>query len=276
MPISVLILTLNEHENLSECLAALGVTDDVVVLDSMSSDGTGTLARELGARVVQRPFDNWASHQNWAMENIVFKHPWVFYLDADERMTPELRSEIEAIAADQGEQRVAFYCGRKNYFMGRWIRHAYPPSPIMRFFRPEKVRFERLVNPTPVIDGPHGYLRELFIHYNFSKGMTEWFEKHNRYATWEAQEGMKLLAGEAGKQPSLFSSDPARRRKAIKNLSFRLPFRPFLKFLYLYFVRRGCLDGYPGYVYCRLQALYEYMIVVKMIELRRAAGDESM
>lgn len=276
MPISVLILTLNEHENLSECLAALGFTDDVVVLDSLSSDGTVTLARELGARVVQRPFDNWASHQNWAMENIVFKHPWVFYLDADERMTPELRSEIEAIAADQGEQRVAFYCGRKNYFMGRWIRHAYPPSPIMRFFRPEKVRFERLVNPTPVIDGPHGYLRELFIHYNFSKGMTEWFEKHNRYATWEAQEGMKLLAGEAGKQPSLFSSDPARRRKAIKNLSFRLPFRPFLKFLYLYFVRRGCLDGYPGYVYCMLQALYEYMIVVKMIELRRAAGDESM
>lgn len=276
MPISLLILTLNEHENLSECLAALGFTDDVVVLDSLSSDGTVTLARELGARVVQRPFDNWASHQNWAMENIVFKHPWVFYLDADERMTPELRSEIEAIAADQGEQRVAFYCGRKNYFMGRWIRHAYPPSPIMRFFRPEKVRFERLVNPTPVIDGPHGYLRELFIHYNFSKGMTEWFEKHNRYATWEAQEGMKLLAGEAGKQPSLFSSDPARRRKAIKNLSFRLPFRPFLKFLYLYFVRRGCLDGYPGYVYCMLQALYEYMIVVKMIELRRAAGDESM
>lgn len=266
--ISILVLTLNEAGNLPACLDSLSWADDVVVLDSFSTDRTVEIARAAGARVVQRKFDNWAAHQNWAHAHIPFRHPWVFYLDADERMTPELRAEIEAIAGNPSETRVAFYCGRRNYFMGRWIRHAYPPSAIMRFFRPDKVRFERLVNPTPVIDGPHGYLREHFIHYNFSKGLTEWVDKHNRYATWEAQEGLKLLAGE-GPHATLFSRDHAVRRKALKNLSFRLPGRAFLKFVYLYLLKRGFLDGYPGYVYCRLQALYEYLIVVKMVELRR-------
>jgi hypothetical protein len=122
-----------------------------------------------GARIVQRKLDNWAAHQNWAVTEIQFKHSWVFYLDADERMTDELRAEIESIAADSSEARVAFYCGRKNFFMGRWIKHAMPPGSIMRFFRPEKVRFERLVNPVAVINGKHGYLRNHFLHYNFSK-----------------------------------------------------------------------------------------------------------
>ena len=273
--ISILILTLNEEANLPACLDSVRWSDDVVVLDSLSTDRTAEIARDRGARVVQRPFDNWASHQNWAHANISFRHPWVFYLDADERMTPALQRELESIAANPGEARVAFYGGRRNYFMGRWIRHAYPPSAIMRFFRPEKVRFERLVNPTPVIDGPHGYLREMFIHHNFSKGMTEWLEKHNRYATWEAEEGMKLLAGQ-GPRASLFSGDRAVRRKALKNLSFRLPCRPLIKFAYLYLVKGGICDGYPGYVYCRLQAIYEAMIVVKMIELRRRARGQSM
>jgi glycosyltransferase involved in cell wall biosynthesis len=275
MNVSILILTLNEEANLPACLASVAWSDDIVVLDSFSTDRTTAIAAGAGARVIQRTFDNWAAHQNWAHANIAFRHPWVFYLDADERMTPELSAEIEAIAGDPREVRVAFYGGRRNYFMGRWIRHAYPPSDIMRFFRPECVRFERLVNPTPVIDGPHGYLHAQFLHYNFSKGMTEWFDKHNRYSTWEAQEGMKLVAGE-GSHASLFSGDRAVRRKALKNLSFRLPGRALLKFLYLYVAKRGLLDGYPGFVYCRLQAIYEYMIVVKMVELQRQARGQSL
>jgi glycosyltransferase involved in cell wall biosynthesis len=269
MTISILILTLNEEQNLRACLESVRWSDDVVVLDSFSSDGTVEIAKAFGARVIQRKFDNWAAHQNWAMENIEFKHPWVFYLDADERMTEELRSEIAAIAANPSEPRVAFFCGRKNFFMGKWIRHAMPPGMIMRFFQPRRIRFERLVNPTPIVDGPHGYLTNYFLHYNFSKGLTEWFDKHNRYSQMEALEGIKLLKKEAGPQPSVFSRDPFLRRKALKNLSFRMPFRPLLKFIYLYVFKLGFMDGYAGWVYCRLQAMYEYMIVLKMKELQR-------
>jgi glycosyltransferase involved in cell wall biosynthesis len=269
MTISILILTLNEEKNMPACLESVRWSDDVVVLDSFSSDRTVEIAKSLGARVIQRKFDNWAAHQNWAMENINFKYPWVFYLDADERMTEELRGEVNAIATNAAEPRVAFFCGRKNFFMGKWIRHAMPPGMIMRFFRPGRIRFERLVNPTPVVDGPHGYLTNYFLHYNFSKGLTEWFDKHNKYSQMEAMEGIKLLKKEAGPQPSVFSRDPFLRRKALKNLSFRMPFRPLLKFIYLYVFKLGFMDAYPGLVYCRLQAMYESMIVLKMKELQR-------
>jgi len=268
MPISILILTLNEEPNIGACLDALKGFDDIVVFDSLSTDRTREIALAKGARVVERPFDNWAAHQNWALDNIEFKHPWVFYLDADERMTPELRDEIMAIARDPSHKEVAFYCGRRNYFMGKWIRHAMPPSMIMRFFRPPSIRFERLVNPVPVINGPHGYLRSYFEHYNFSKGLTEWFDKHNKYSRFEAMEGMR-----AKEQPlalgALFSSDPFQRRRALKDLSVRLPFRPLMKFLWMYVLKGGFLDGHAGFTYCKLQAIYEYMIVVKMRELSR-------
>jgi hypothetical protein len=202
------------------------------------------------------------------MDNIQFRNPWVFYLDADERMTPELREEILAIARDQSRAEVAYYCGRKNFFLGKWIRHAMPPGMIMRFFKPGRIRFERLVNPVPVIDGPHGYLRHYFEHYNFSKGLTEWFDKHKKYSLFEAMEGMKLRARPVG-LGALFSRDRFECRRALKELSFRMPLRPLVKFLYMYVLKRGFLDGRAGYTYCKLQAMYEYMIVVKMRELAR-------
>lgn len=268
MSISILILTLNEETNIGACLDSLAGFDDIVVFDSVSKDRTVEIAVAKGARIVERPFDNWAAHQNWAMDNIDFKHGWVFYLDADERMTPELRDEILAIARDSARPEVAYYCGRKNFFLGKWIRHAMPPGMIMRFFKPKKIRFERLVNPVPVIDGPHGYLRHFFEHYNFSKGLTEWFDKHNKYSLFEAMEGMKLREKPVG-LGALFSGDRFERRRALKELSFRMPLRPIVKFLYMYVLKLGFLDGRAGYTYCKLQSMYEYMIVVKMRELAR-------
>lgn len=269
MSLSVLILTLNEEGNLADCLQSVKWSDDIIVLDSFSADRTVKVAEELGARVVQRRFDNWSAHQNWALEQIPFKHPWVFYLDADERMTDELKQELLAIAGDPSRAPVAYYCGRRNMFMGRWIKHAMPPGMVMRFFRPPLVRFQRLVNPVPVINGPHGYLRGMLVHYNFSKGIAEWIEKHNRYSSLEALEGMKVIHQPSEDQLKLFTADRARRRRALKELSFRLPWRPFVKFLYLYLWQRGCLDGRAGLTYCVLQSFYEYMIVLKMRELER-------
>lgn len=267
MGVSILILTRNEEVNIGACIECLSGFDDVVVLDSMSTDRTREIALARGARVIERVFDDWSSHQNWAMQHVPFRHPWVFYLDADERMNEILRAEILAIAADTSRNEVAYFCGRRNFFMGRWIRHAMPPGMIMRFFRPDRIRFERLVNPVPVIDGPHGYLKGMFDHYNFSKGLTEWIEKHNRYSQMEAVEGLKILEGRKDSILGLFAADRFRRRAALKNLSFRMPLRPVLKFVWMYVIKRGFLDGRAGFLYCKLQAMYESMIVMKMREL---------
>ncbi|HYE18958.1 MAG TPA: glycosyltransferase family 2 protein [Tepidisphaeraceae bacterium] len=270
--VSILILTLNEEDNVAACLRSVAWSDDVVVFDSFSKDRTTAIAREMGARVVERKFDNWAAHQNWAMANVPWKHDWVFYLDADERMTEPLRTEIEAIAADATEKRVAFYGGRKNFFMGGWAKRAMPPSLIMRFFKPPHIRFERLVNPTPVIDGPHGYLKGMFLHYNFSKGLREWFIKHNSYSQMEAVEGEKLVHGrpDPGGRSLLRQAligDRANRRKALKALSFFLPFRAFARFVYMYFAKLGLLDGRAGFHYSLLISMYEYWIQLKMQEI---------
>lgn len=268
MNISIFILTLNEAGNIEACLDSVIFADDIVVLDSFSSDKTVALAEAKGARVVQRNFDNWAAHQNWAMASIKFKHKWVFYLDADERMTPKLREEILAIAANEADTKRGYFVGRTNYFMGSTISHCYPPVPIMRFFQPKHIRYERLVNPIALIDGETGQLNNRFLHYNFSKGLTEWFDKHNKYSLAEAQEGLKALR-EQIPDVSLFSKDRALKRVALKNLALRLPCRPFLKFCYLYFLRRGFLDGKAGLTYCILQSIYEYLIDLKIWELKR-------
>lgn len=277
MTISIFIQTLNEEANLPGLLDSVAFADDIVVLDSLSTDRTKQIALEHGCRWFERAFDGRGPHQNWAMEHIDFKHRWVFYLDADERMTPELRTEVERIADawDRGESSaergdpVAYYCGRKNYFCGRWLKHAMPPGNIMRFFQPPRIRFERLANPVPSVDGAVGYLREHFLHYNFSKGLGEWFERHNRYSTYEARETMRALRERPVRLGNLFSADRNTRRLELKNLSFRMPGRPFLKFVYMYLAQRGFLDGRAGLTYCTLQAIYEYQIVLKVRELKR-------
>jgi glycosyltransferase involved in cell wall biosynthesis len=279
MPVSIFIQTLDEEANLPGLLESVSFADDVVVLDSLSTDRTREVAEAGGARWFERAFDGRGPHQNWAMEHIEFRHRWVFYLDADERMTPELRAEIEAIADawDSGERSrengdpVAYYCGRRNYFRGTWLKHAMPPGNIMRFFQPPHIRFARLANPTPTVDGEIGYLREHFIHHNFSKGLREWIERHNRYSTYEAQETIRALAENPVRLGNLFSGDRNTRRLELKNISFRAPFRPSLKFMYMYLLGRGFLDGGAGFTYCRLQAMYEYMIVLKVKELQREA-----
>jgi glycosyltransferase involved in cell wall biosynthesis len=263
------IQTLNEEDNLPGLLESLAWCDDIVVLDSLSNDRTKEIAERWGARWFERAYDGRGPHQNWAMENIDFAHDWVFYLDADERMTPELLDEIAAVAHDPTERRVAFYVGRRNYFYGRWLKHAMPPGDIMRFFKPPHIRFARLANPVPTIEGETGRLRHRFIHYNFSKGIGEWLERHNRYSTYEAIETMRALREEPLRWSQLLARDRYRRRLQLKNLSFRLPGRPVLKFVYMYLVKGGILDGRSGLTYCILQAIFEYQIVLKVREMRR-------
>lgn len=271
MSISVLILTLNEEDNLQRCLQSVKWSDDIVVLDSFSTDRTVKIAEEMGARVVQRRFDNWSAHQNWAVRNIPFKHPWVYYSDADEIVPSELRDEMFAVTRDSGAEPVAYRMRYKNFFCDRWIKHCgIYPVWVLRLFRPHKVHWERLVNPVPIVQGTEGRLENHFHHYSFNKGFEAWFEKHNRYSSQEAEEGIKTIQNGFEAWADLLSiRDGSRRRRALKELSFRLPFRPTLRFLYMYMLRMGFWDGREGLTYCRLLSLYEYMIVLKMRELER-------
>ena len=245
-----------------------------MVLDSFSTDRTVEIARAAGARLFQHKFDNWSSHQNWAAQNIPFKHPWVYYSDADEVVTEDLASELVTVAADSSRQEVAYRLRFKNMFFGHWLRHSsLYPTWVLRFFRPEKVRWERLVNPVAVVDGPVGKLRGHFLHYSFRKGIVAWYEKHNSYSAMEAKEALKVLAHRTVPWRDLLSHDRARRRAAWKDLSFRVPCRATLIYLYLMFVRAGVLDGPAGWRYCRMRSHYEYMIQLKVKEAQlREAG----
>ncbi len=271
MPFSTLILAKNETSNLPRCLDALIGCDDIVVVDDFSTDGTAEVARARGARVVQRRFDTFAGQRNWALDTVQFAHEWVLHLDADEVVTPALLAEIERSIEDT--PCVAFRIPSKMMFLGRWLRHAatYPAyqvrlgrNPGLRFVQVGHGQREDLA-PAKV-----GTLGEAYLHFGFSKGLEEWFAKHNRYSTQEAEEAIRhLREGRPDWGGLLALGDPVRRRRALKELSFRLPCRPTLRFLYMYVLRRGFLDGVPGLMYCRMLAAYERMIAWKMREIRR-------
>jgi len=270
MTISILLLTLNEEFNLCACLSAVSWSDDVVVLDSYSQDKTMPMAEALGARVYQRAFDNFAGQRNYALDNIDFKYDWILHLDADEIVTPELHREmLLEIATGRFD---AFRIPSKTMFFGQWLRYSgmYPTYQV-RLGHRNSLRFEQVGHGQREALPPErvGTLTEPYLHYSFSKGLTEWFDKHNRYATDEARETVKILsAGRRLDWRGLLSSDRTRRRRAVKTLSFRLPFRPSLRFFYMYVLRRGFLDGRAGLIYCRLLAVYEYLIVLKIREFK--------
>jgi glycosyltransferase involved in cell wall biosynthesis len=266
--VSVLVLTKNEEKDLPGCLASVEWCDDIHVFDSFSSDRTVEIALSAGARITQRRFDNWSSHQNFGLTQIAFKYPWVFYLDADERMTPELAGSIRRAVLRPGTN-VAFRVQRRDYFMGTWLKHVQATPWYTRLFRPEVVRYERLVNPVTIIAGPTATISGYLDHFPFSKGMNHWLDRHNSYSTLEAQQ--IAMGRDSGQSLNLLaaitSRDPSERRRHQKELFYRMPGRPLLKFFLLYFAKRGFLDGRAGFTYAVLQAFYEYIIVLKTKEL---------
>lgn len=272
--VSVLVLTKNEEQDLPGCLDSVSWCDDIHVYDSLSTDATVEIAKRFGATVTQRGFDNWASHQNWGLKNISFKHPWVFYIDADERMAPELVEAVKVAVQSPGSN-VAFRVQRRDFFLDTWLKHVQTSPFYMRLFRPEKMRYERLVNPISIADGDVGQVDGYLDHFPFSKGVGHWIERHNSYSTLEAKQIEKNRAsGEAFSFVSaLTERDFHKRRFHQKELFYRLPFRPAIKFLILYVGKRGFLDGRAGFTYAALQSIYEYFIVLKGRELMSNASE---
>jgi glycosyltransferase involved in cell wall biosynthesis len=272
MSASVLILTFNEEKNLPACLESLKWCDDIVVFDSFSTDRTVEIAKAAGARVAQRSFDNYGSQRESARAAVKYKYPWVLALDADEIPDEDLTAEILEVAAQAKHSCDAFRMRRKDFFMGKWIKHStLYPSWFIRFYRPDRIRYEpRGVHEYPTVLGKVGELKGHLKHHSFNKGIGDWLRKHVRYAELEALENLNhLRAGRVDWGALLAINEPVRSRRFLKTLSIRLLFRPTLRFLYMYLFRFGLLDGREGLTYCRLLAIYEYMIVLQLRELKR-------
>jgi glycosyltransferase involved in cell wall biosynthesis len=271
LSISILILTLNEAVNIGACLDSVSWCDDVVILDSGSSDGTVALALERGARVVSRPFDDYASQRNFGLSTVDYRHDWVLMLDADERVPADLVREMRQAVAAAADDVALFQLRRRDWLLGRWIRHSSGyPTWFGRLGRRGRVSVQRPINEEYHASGRVLTLLGHLDHYPFNKGFDEWIAKHNRYSSMEA-----ALFEQRRAQPqsgSVFARDPMLRRKAIKERVYRLPGRPLLMFLALYLVRGGILEGRAGLTFCLLRAWYEFMIDVKRRELRRRAA----
>jgi len=261
--VSVMIFTLNEEIHLPSCLAALAWCDDVIVVDSFSTDRTEAICREGGARFFQRTFDGFGVQRNWALDHTEPRHPWILILDADERVPPELAAELADKALHAPATAGAYRVRRRFYMWGRWLKYSsLYPTWVVRFVRLGRIRYvNRGHAETQEVDGEILDLENDLIDENL-KGLDEWFERQNRYATKDAEYELARAAVPLD-LAGLASRDGLRRRASLKQLATRMPFRPTLYFLYSYVLRRGFLDGRDGLVFCRMKAVYQRMIEVK-------------
>lgn len=270
---SVLLLTLNEERNLPACLQALNGVDDIVVLDSGSTDKTVEIAQAAGARIIVNPFRDFAQQRNDGLRLGQFKHAWVLHLDADELLTPELKAECEQIARRDPAEVDGYYIAPKMIFHGRWIPRCTDfPAYQGRFGHAQRFRFVQVGHGQR--EDPSlrmGTLQASYLHNLSVHSDVELEEKHRRYAVHEAR---AFLARTKPQRPSLsglFSREKLVRRRTLKALSQHLPFRGALRFLYQYLWRRGFLDQSAGFSYCCLLARYEGWIRSEIRRQRRTA-----
>lgn len=272
MKVSVLILTYNEAITLSACLSALAWCDDVVVVDSGSCDQTVEIAHSFGARVLTRPFDNFAAQRNFGLDSGALRHEWVLHLDADEIVTEAFAGALSNLEERPGYDawRVPF----KMIMFGKWLRHAGMwPAHQVRIGHVRRLRFVAVGHGQREALPPEriSIFPEPLLHYTFSHGFRAWLEKHLRYANDEA----RLIASRDEEKGTviaqLFSRNRATRWRGAKTLASSVPpfLRPFARFIFIYFFRLGFLDGAVGFVYAFMLSLYEGMIGLLVYELRR-------
>jgi glycosyltransferase involved in cell wall biosynthesis len=270
--ISVVILTKNEQADLPGCLDSVSWCDDVHVLDSHSTDDTVAIAEQWGAKVTTRAFDGYASQRNASLR-LHFKHPWVLVVDADERIPAALQQELTSFVESADTTVVAARMRRRDIWWGVWLRRSQISPLYVRLVRPQSVHYEREINEVLVVDGPIADLREPFDHYPFSKGMDHWLAKHNSYSRMEADLILSRSIARPSLKVALMGGDFNERRVHQKAIFYRLPARPLIKLLYMLVWRRGVLDGVAGVRYAILQAIYEYMIVLKVKEREKQLSE---
>ncbi len=285
IPVSVLIPAKNEEFNLPACLESVKRADEVFVVDSQSEDRSVEISEDYGANIVQFHFNgSWPKKKNWSLENLPFRNEWVLIVDCDERITPELWDEIEQKI--QNPEYDGYYLNRRVYFLGKWIRYGGKyPDWNLRLFKYKLGRYENLntenvpntgdneVHEHVILNGKVGYLDNDMLHIDF-RDIYHWLHRHNRYSNWEARVYYNLLTGKGddGTIGANLFGDSVQRKRFLKKIWVKLPFKPFLRFILFYFIRLGFLDGTPGYMYARLLSQYEYQIGVKLYELIKFKG----
>lgn len=260
IPVSCVVLTLNEEANLPTVLASLAPADQVVVLDSGSTDGTVPMSRALGAEVLENPWPGYAEQRNWALQHASIRQEWVLFVDADERMTPEGWAETAAFVADPAKYRAADY-RMSVYRFGKQIKHSGLNSArFTRLLHRDHCRFlERPVHEHAVVEGAIHHMTVPMTH-DDRKPFSAWLDRHNRYSSLEAEARLNPAAGGP-------AGSAGRKQWIRTHLWPKLPARPLLFFLYIYIVRRGFLDGRAGLRVAAFYGFHELSVQVKMEEL---------
>lgn len=284
MKLVVVILTFNEAIHLARCIASVKeIADEIVVADCFSTDATIEIARDLGARVIQREWVNHATQFNWALTQLDADTDWVLRIDADEYLTSELVAEMQAHLPSIGPEIDGVYCSRRMTFMGKLIRYGGVfPVRVIRLFRYGRGQCEnRWMDEHIKVAGSTVDFNGELIDDNLNS-LTWWTTKHNHYASREA---VDLLNLEYHFMPhdtvaNLRGGKQAGVKRWLKEEVYAwLPggFRAFAYFFYRYVIRLGFLDGQAGTAFHFLQGFwYRYLVDVKVTEVRRYMQDHAV
>jgi glycosyltransferase involved in cell wall biosynthesis len=273
MPTILTIVPAKDEEiHITRCVASARALGDVVVIDGGSGDATVQLAQDAGATVLENEWRGYSEQKNWALDQVAGQADWILFLDADEYLTDVGRAAIRAAVSSDAAD--GYYLGRRYFFLGRRLDHAYwYPDYQLRLFRAGRGRFEsRLVHEHLVVDGRVAESDIDLMHENL-KGISDYVGKLNRYADLEARE--IIAPSQDGKRGSLRGSWPERRR-ALKVAWLKLPGRAAIRFCWLYFVKRGFLDGRAGLMFCGLIAVHDFLIEAKVAEHRLGYAPEQV
>lgn len=268
MKVAAVILTKNEADVVGRCLASVRWCDERIVIDSGSSDRTAEVCQSAGARVVvhqQQGAFNIAEQRNWALENAGIVSEWVLFVDADEVIPAALRDAIRE-TLDVAHLRVdAFELTPRYLFWGRWLRRTQGfPNWHARLVHRGAAKFAGGVWEHFAPGARVGRITEPYDHYANAKGFSDWLSRHDRYSTWDAATIVACL--ESGRTDALQTE----RKRTLRRFAAKYyMFRPFVRFIYTYVWRMGFLEGSAGLVYCCQYFIYETMVVIKVLELKR-------
>jgi glycosyltransferase involved in cell wall biosynthesis len=268
---SVLVITYNEEDCIAACIESVGWSDDILVVDSFSTDRTTEiLARYSAVRVIQRVFDDYSSQRNFGLHKVGLRNDWVLIIDADETCPPALRTEILDVIAAASRDVQAFRLRRRIWFLGSALEHnGLSGVWLDRLVRPMAVHYVGVLHEKPTFVGRSRPLRERLDHYPYGKGITHWMHRRNGYSSLAA-------AAEIAARPPLRLADalagnPIRRRYWLNALYRRLPARWLIFLLYNVFVKWCFLDGVKGMHMILLETSYEFLTAAKIRERQEAS-----
>jgi len=266
--LTVLMPVCNEEEVIEDALKSVSWASEILVVDSGSTDKTIEICKKYTDKILYRPYTYYADQVNWGINKASSR--WILLLDADERVTPELEKEIKYLLQrpKSMNQYKGYQVARRHYFLGKWLRYGgrYPLYNIRLFQK--SCRFEdRLVHPHIILEKKQtGWLKNDIIHLS-DRSLEQYFEKFNKYTTYEALEAYKNFQHKQKIPWKEFFTNFLVFKSVIKKFWIRLPVAPILRFFYMYFLRLGFLDGYKGFMVAKLYAWADYVSRMKFKEL---------